>query len=297
MSLLLPPRWVETIGRPSGGDAGQPARHQRVVAVAVGRQKDSQHQRAALEASVVPRRRVRQRQALLDHVGIRRGAEAAGPLFAAGGVEVVEKHRFHRHVRERGLDDAAALGGCGLEGLPVARPPSRDAGAFEPLAEQAFAGGRQHAEQRGRFEHARAERVRHEDAARPPGLHEPRHAERRVRPQLERIAVVVVQPAENRVHLTETGDGLHEHAIVADGEIGAFDERKPEMPGEVRVLEVRLVVRTRREQHHVGQASSQGAAPMIASLSVSKNGASGWTCRSRNAPGNMRGMVVRFSRA
>ena len=91
MSLLLPPRCPDTIVAILAGDARQAARHQPVVAVAVGEQKDAQHQRPALEPPVVPDRRVRQRQELLDDVRVGRRAEPLGPLAARGGVEIRQR--------------------------------------------------------------------------------------------------------------------------------------------------------------------------------------------------------------
>ena len=94
---------------------------------------------------------------------------------------------------------------------------------------------------------------------RAPRLHEARDPERRIGPQLERIAVVVVEAAEDRVDGPEAGDGLEEHAIVAHRQVAALDERKAELPGEVGVLEVGLVVRSGREHHDVRRAAVRRA--------------------------------------
>ncbi len=119
---------------------------------------------------------------------------------------------------------------------------------LERLAEQLLTDGRQDARQRRRLEDACAERVRDEHASRAPRLHEARNAERRVGAQLEWIAVVVVQAAQNRVDLPKTGDRLEEDAIVAHGEIGAFDQRESQILRQIRLLEIRLVVRSWRQQ-------------------------------------------------
>ena len=47
----------------------------------------------------------------------------------------------------------------------------------------------------------------------------------------------------------EAVERLQIHAAVAAREIATLDEREAEIPGEVGVLEVRLVERARREQH------------------------------------------------
>ena len=134
--------------------------------------------------------------------------------------------------------------------------------------------------------------------ARAPGLHETGNAERRIRPQLQRIAVVVVQTAENRVDGTQPGHGLQEHAVVADGEIAPFDERESELPGEIGMLEIGLVVRPGRQQHDVRRLARRTGAPASnVSRSAWKNGDSGWTRRARNASGNTRDMIARFSSA
>ena len=86
---------------------------------------------------------------------------------------------------------------------------------------------------------------------RTPRFDQPGHAERRIGAQLERIAVVIVEPAQDRVDAPQPGDRLEEHAIVAHGQVGAFDEREPQLLGQVRVLEVGLVEGARRQQHRV----------------------------------------------
>ncbi len=113
-------------------------------------------------------------------------------------------------------------------------------------------------QQRRRFEHAHAERVGHEHAAGAARLHEPRHAERRVVPKLHRIAEVVVEPAQDPVHRLEALHGLEEDPVVSHREVAAFDEREAEIPRQVRVLEIGLVVRPRREQRDVRHLAVRG---------------------------------------
>ena len=58
-------------------------------------------------------------------------------------------------------------------------------------------------------------------------LHQPGHAERRVGTQLERIAVVVVEAPDQRVHRLQALDGAQEQALAAHRQVGAFDQRTP----------------------------------------------------------------------
>ena len=126
-------------------------------------------------------------------------------------------------------------------------------GSSSGLPSRRCRGRGQELRERGRLEHGHAERVRHEHVARAPGLHQAGHAERRVRAQLERIAEVVVQPPQDGVDALEAGQRLEIDAVLAHGEVAALDEGEAEVAGQVRVLEVRLVVRARRQQHDVGR--------------------------------------------
>ncbi len=139
----------------------------------------------------------------------------------------------------------------------LSAPPGGERRRLERFAKQPLADGRQETEQGRGFQHAQAERIRHEHVSRAPRLHEPGNAERGVGAQLHRVAVVVVETTEYRVHGTKPGHGLEEHAIVPDGEIAALDERKSELTREVGVLEVGFAVRTRRQQHDVGHAATR----------------------------------------
>ena len=98
-----------------------------------------------------------------------------------------------------------------------------------------------------RLEHAHAEGVRDQHVAGAPRLREAGHAERGVGPELQRIAEVVVEAPEDDVHPIEPFQSLQEHPIVAHRQIAAFHQREAQVAGQVRVLEVRLGVRPRRE--------------------------------------------------
>jgi hypothetical protein len=73
--------------------------------------------------------------------------------------------------------------------------------------------------------------------------------ERRIRAQLQRVAVVVVEAAQDRMHALQARERLEPDASVAHREVAPFDERQPEVASEVRMLEIGFVQRSRRQQH------------------------------------------------
>ena len=203
--------------------------------------------------SFVPDRRVRQRQELLDDVALGAGAKPIGPRVARRRIECRREDRRHVGSANAGLITpfSQPLARVGKR-RRFAAPPGGERRRLERLAEQPLgrspAGTPSSADDSSTLS---AERVGHEHVSRAPRLHEARDAQRRVGAQFQRIAVVVVETPEDRVHGTEPGHGLEEHAIVPNGEIAALDERKPELAREVGVLEVGLVVGSRRQQHDV----------------------------------------------
>ena len=79
----------------------------------------------------------------------------------------------------------------------------------------------------------------------------------------------------------ETGDGLQEDPVVAHRQVAALDEREPELPGEIGVFEVGLVVRSGRQHHDVRRAAVRAGAPANSICRSSrKKDDSAWT---RNA--------------
>ena len=237
------------------GDSRQSARHHAIIAAAVGEEKGAEHQRTAFEALVVPGRRMRERQKLLHDVFVRCRAKTLRPFAARVGVELGHKHRLHRRVCERRLDDPFRKTTAGVvERGGFATPPGRNGGHLERLAEQPLTERRQECQQRRRFEDAHAERVGDEHVPRAPRLHETWNPQRRIRPHLEGIAEVVVETAKDRVNRPKTRDGLQEDALVAHGQVAALDERKAKLPGKVGVLEVGLVVRPGGQHYDVRRA-------------------------------------------
>ena len=156
-----------------------------------------------------------------------------------------------------------------LERGRLAQPPGRDRRQLQRLAEQLAAEARQVAEQRARLEHARAERVGEQHVAAPRAIGQAGDAERGIGAQLERIAVVVVLAAHDRVDALQAVDRLQPDAVVAHRQVAALDEREAEVAGEQRVLEVGLVVRPRREQDDPRRRRRR-AAPSAAATSAGR---------------------------
>ena len=136
-----------------------------------------------------------------------------------------------------------------LEHVParrlVAAPPGGHRRHPQLLAEHVAAQAGQERHQGRGLHQAAAETVGDEDGAGARRLHQAGHAEQRIAAQLERVAEVVVEPAQDHVHRVEAGERLEIHAVVAHREIGAADQREVPVPGEERVLEVGFAVRAR----------------------------------------------------
>ncbi len=231
-------------------NARERARHDR-VAVRRGDREDAQRRCPRHDGAVLvaPRRRVREAHPLLGDVGVRLAMHAVDEARATGSVELVAEDGLHLHRRIRGLDDQLVeMRDDVLESGRLSAPPRRDRRHRELLAEEPLAQRGIEAGESARLEDGAAERVRHEHVARANDVEEPRNAERRVGAQLDRVAEVVVEPAQDRVHAPEPAERLQVDAVAANDEVLPFDERKAEIASEERVLEVRLVVRTGSEQ-------------------------------------------------
>jgi hypothetical protein len=120
---------------------------------------------------------------------------------------------------------------------------------LQRLTEQSRADRRQEFRERWRFEHAHAERVGDQHTSGTPCLDEAGDAECRIRPQFERVAIVIVHAPPDGVYGAKAGDGFQEDAIVANSEISALHERNAKLAREVHVLEVCLVEPSRCEEH------------------------------------------------
>ena len=140
-----------------------------------------------------------------------------------------------------------------LPGLST--PPGGDRRQLQLLAEQVAAQTRQERQDGGRLDHPRAERVGNGYVAGPCRLDQAGDAERRIAAQLERVAEAVVEPAEDDVDRLQAFQRLDEDPAITHRQVAAFDQGEAQIAREVRMLEVRFVVRPGRQQHDPGLVS------------------------------------------
>ena len=180
---------------------------------------------------------------LLGDVLVGPGLEAIEELPACVGGELGAEDGLHAELGKGGLDDdvVEVCEGPG-EGFFLAAPPGGDGGELEVFAEEVAGEAGEKRHDGGRLDEAAAEGVGDVDVAGDDGVDQAGDAEEGVAAELEGIAEVVVDAAEDDVDLLEAADGFQVDAAVADGEVGAFDEGEVEVLGEVGVLEVGLVV-------------------------------------------------------
>jgi hypothetical protein len=82
----------------------------------------------------------------------------------------------------------------------LAAPPGGDGRQFQRLAQQSLRNSRDESEPRRRFEHTAAKCVREYDLPTAHSTQESRHTEGRIAPQLDRVAIIIVEPPVDRVH-------------------------------------------------------------------------------------------------
>ena len=100
--------------------------------------------------------------------------------------------------------------------------------------------------------HARADSVCQGHGPRPIGRHQPRHPKRRVRPEGQRIEVIVVNPAIDNIDLLPPLGRAHEDLAVVDEQIAPLDQIHAQFVREEAVLIIGRVERPGR-QHHDGR--------------------------------------------
>ncbi|KAG0922097.1 hypothetical protein G6F32_014814 [Rhizopus arrhizus] len=125
---------------------------------------------------------------------------------------MVSLGRWHRAADHRFEAAAQVAGIGGLDHRPrqvaqhllarrgLAAPPGRQRRQQQVCLQQAAAHGRQETVDGGRLQKARAQGIGHQHVAGPHDLQQPRHAQRGIRTQLQRVAKIVVQPAQHGVH-------------------------------------------------------------------------------------------------
>ena len=138
-----------------------------------------------------------------------------------------------------------------------AAPPGGRGGHEQLLVQKATAQSRQEVHLSRRLDHAAAQRIveNHRTGAR--RLQQSRNAQKRVAPQLQRIAKAIVQTADQQIHRLQSGQRLDVDAAVAHREVRAFHQREAPVAGKKRVFKVVLVVWPR------GQHDDPRLAPLI----------------------------------
>ena len=128
-----------------------------------------------------------------------------------------------------------------FERRTLATPPGRDRWQREVLAQQPVADRLQESEPACRFEHTGPQRIGKGHTSRAHDLQQTWNAERRVRAQFRRIAEVIIQSTQHRMHSAQARESLEIQGVATDGEIRAFDQRQSELTCEIRMLEVGFV--------------------------------------------------------
>jgi hypothetical protein len=176
--------------------------------------------------------------------------DAACPFVEFAPRERLAQHRARARAAIGGLDHAARelRQGCFHRGA-LAAPPAGQRRQFEFLVQQMARKRRQKAQEGGGLQEAGAGRIGHQDVAGANRLQQPRHAQARIGPQLERVQELVVQAFEDAVHRFQTLQRLQVQALVAHREVAAFDQCQAQIACQVGMLEIGFVVRAGGEQH------------------------------------------------
>ena len=146
------------------------------------------------------------------------------------------------------LDDVVPL-------FLLAAPPHRDAGDLQLLAQQMAAQHGQERLERQQLDKPAAERVRNRNGTRAHRLDQPGDAERAVDAKLQRVAVIVIQAAQDDMDRLQPAQRLQEDVPVAHRQVAALDQRDAEMAGEIGVLEIGLVIGAGSQQDDPGIGS------------------------------------------
>ena len=140
----------------------------------------------------------------------------------------------------------------------LAAPPRRDGRQFQFLPEQMLAESRQKRHERRALQEAAAERVGDGHVARAHRFNEAGHAQDGIIAQFERVAKIIVHAAQNHVHPIEAAQRFQEDVVVAHQEVGSLDQHVAQVAGEIRLLEIRFVVRAGREHHDAARVLMAG---------------------------------------
>ena len=155
------------------------------------------------------------------------------------------------------------------ERLLLAAPPGGDRGKPQLLAEEPARELRQEGGEGRGLDHRRAGQIEHGHVAAAHHLDEAGDAELRLLAQLQRIAIIAVDPAVDHVDLDQPLERLEEDEIVAHGEIGTLHDGDAELARQKNVLEIGVVIGPRRQEHdlrRLRQAAADGSEARLPKL-------------------------------
>ena len=252
----------------SPGHPGQAAGQHLPAAGAVRHRVDPHHHRARLEPAGMPDRQLGGTRGHHQRVRGAVGVDACLPLAQRLRRELAGHHRReaarHRAGREGRHDQVVAQPRAGrLPDAGLAAPPAGVRRQLQGLAQQPVGDAGPEGTQARALEHAGAGRVGQHQLAGAHRLHQAGHAQRRVRAQLQRVEPLVVDPAQQHMHLLQPAERLQIEPVAAHRQVRALHQRDAEVAGQEDMLEVGLVARPRRQQRDArvrpGRAVAQQA--------------------------------------
>ena len=243
---------VTTLESAEQDDPGQASRHHRVGS-GPRRQEDADGGIPGLEPLALHHGNRGQCDLFLPYEIAGPGTNPAGQILELLGIEPIGEDRLEPAVGEGRLDDHPRQLGKHVtepDGFPA--PPRFRPGQLQVLSQELAADGRKIGQQRRGLDQTAPQRIGHGDVAGPQDLEQSRDSQEGTAPQLERIAIVIIDAAENHVHGLESAQELQINAIAADQQIAPLDQGVAQVSGQEGVLEVGLVVRPWRQQDDAG---------------------------------------------
>ena len=225
----------------AAGHPGHAARQELPAALAIGDGIDPHQGGAEPQAPALPEGRAGEAQPALDGPGIRvqpdarrvRGEHRRGPPPLGKGAP-------RPFVVQPVLDR--------VPGRRLAAPPGGQGGQEQLLIEQPAGNRGQEAEDRRRLQDGAAQGVGHHHLASADDLHQAGHTQGRIRAQLQGIAPVVVDPAQQTLNRFQPLHRLQPQPVVPHLEIAALDQGETQIAGQIGLLVPGLAVRARGQQ-------------------------------------------------
>ena len=211
----------------------------------------------------------------VGHGGHRRGLEdlLSHPVLRSGddpGAQLIELPREHRPGTtgripatrpDREENEVVEARQHVAPPGASAAPPALRATEGELLAEQRPGELPEERGQRRVLEEATPERVEYRHSSSPNGFDKAGNPEEGVRPELDRVAPLVVDPSQDHVDRVEARQRPQPDPVVLDEQVAALDERDAEVRGQVRMLEVRLARRAGGQDDRPGLVDPVGGGP------------------------------------